>query len=67
MKLGGTGFASMTQRKDGLLGKKTQCSRCSSKSKLRKMQTAAVAAIPTELSSCVADYAERITEKESVA
>ena len=35
--------------------------------KKRKAMTALWATIPTELSSCVADYAERITEKESVA
>lgn len=67
MQLGGSGFATMTPEERRLARKQDPMQQSSSKSKLRKMQTAGVAAIPPELSSCVADYAERITEQEKTA
>ena len=62
MKLGGTGFALMTPEQRKASRKNDPMQQSSSKSKLRKQQTAGVATIPPELSSCVADYAERLCE-----
>ena len=61
------GIENMSQEQKKEARRKISWQVDASKSKRRKIVTAFAATIPPELASCVADYAERITEKESVA